>query len=443
MAPARSLRPAALATLLLLASSTRAVETVTYALPDGGLRSAEVLAVTKDELKEFSARVREGGKRQTLTLPSRLVISYRLGDAEASNPWSKRLAKAYQLLAEGKLLTKDNVPGAEELFTSIAYSMEKGVPGQVEPIEPWHNMYALFHLLQTHYEVGATAGDKARLERGLKEVDQFLERTDKPRGRTIEWEVPITERGVEGVKKTKVYTWGDSRLVPEVLLYRARFLRELGRSAEAAAAFDAAAEFVKKSELSPYLLCSAVHEKAAMESKGKPSEEAEGILRAAGNRLRLEAPRQKEPWSQNLVAQAANRELLRGADLLLASADEQKVSYDVPLEKYRQLQEGQGRNDAFLMTGSNAGIGICLFRKGEGQTAYKVLLEVAVRGRDYPEQVARALYYLGLAAPLFADEIDRAGGSGDLVRAEAKRWWSDLAEQFPGSDWTKKVAAGK
>ncbi|MGQ0612262.1 MAG: hypothetical protein ACT4PV_00720 [Planctomycetaceae bacterium] len=433
---------ALLAALAAFAATAAAVETVTYAHPDGGLRSAEVLAVTKDDLKEFSARIKEGGKRQTLTIPSRLVAAYRLGDDEASNPWSKRLSKAYRLLAEGNLVTKDNVPGAEELFTSIAYSTEKGVPGQVEPIEPWHNMYALFHLIVTHYEVGR-GGDKARLERGLKEVDQFVQRSEKPRGRTMDFDVPFTDRGVEGVRKAKIFSWGDSRLVPEVLLYKARMLRELGQTTEAAAAFEAVAEFVKKNDLSPTVLCAAVLEKADMESVGKASEAAEGILRAAGNRLRIEVTRQKEPWSQSVVSQAANRALLRGADLLLASAEEKKVSFDVPLEKYQQLQEGPGKDDPFLMTGSSAGIGICLYEKGEGERAYKVLLRVAVLGREHPEQVARALYYLGFAAPRYADEIDRTGGSGEIARAEGRRWWNDLVEQFPQSPWAKKVPAGK
>ncbi len=433
---------AACAVVGAFAAAAAAVETVTYAMPEGGLRSAEILAVTKDDLKEFSARVKEGGKRQTLTIPSRLVVAYRLGDDEASNPWSKRLAKAYRLLAEGNLVTKDNVPGAEELFTSIAYSTEKGVPGQMEPIEPWHNMYALFHLIVTHYEVGR-GGDKARLERGLKEVDQFLQRSDKPRGRTMDFDVPFTDRGVEGVRKAKIFSWGDSRLVPEVLLYKARLLRELGQTTEAAAAFEAVVEFVKKNDLSPAVLCAAVLERADMESVGKASEAAEGILRTAGNRLRMEVTRQKEAWSQNMVSQAANRALLRGADLLLASAEEKKVSFDVPLEKYQQLQDGAAKEDPYLMTGSSAGIGICLYEKGEGQRAYKILLGVAVLGREHPEQVARSLYYLGLAAPRYAEEIDRAGGNGEIVRVEGKRWWNDLLEQFPASTWAKKVPAGK
>ena len=67
------------------------------------------------------------------------------------------------------------------------------------------------------------------------------------------------------------------------------------------------------------------------------------------------------------------------------------------------------------------------------------MLEVVVRGYAYPEQVARALYYLSRAAPQYAAEIDSQGGKGDFLRAEAKRWQEDLKQRYPSSKWAQKA----
>jgi len=53
--------------------------------------------------------------------------------------------------------------------------------------------------------------------------------------------------------------------------------------------------------------------------------------------------------------------------------------------------------------------------------------------------MARALYYLGRAAKIFADEIDSSGGEGAFLRTEAGRWWADLKARYPSSAWAKKA----
>ena len=131
--------------------------------------------------------------------------------------------------------------------------------------------------------------------------------------------------------------------------------------------------------------------------------------------------------------------LLRGADLLLTSAEQKKVSWDMPLNRYRQLKDGEGKRDPALFMGAQAGIGVCLTEKGNGEGAYQALLEVVVKGNDYPDQMAQALYYLGRASKLFADEVESAGGKGDFLRAESARWWNDLKQRYPTSSWAGKV----
>jgi tetratricopeptide (TPR) repeat protein len=419
----------------LLAGAGGAAETVEYAEPDGALKSAPVVTVNKDEEKEFSARVLLGGRPRRLDIPSRRVISFRRGDPDAVNQWSKRLATGLRLAATGQLATQGTVPGAEETFEKIAYTMEKGVPGEEAAYAalPWHNQYALFYLIETRYRMGA-GGDKAKLQQALASVEEFRQRSVKKA--TIDWEVPA-EKGA--TKKSKVFCWGDSRLMPEVLLLEARILAALGEKEKALAAFDAVIERAKKGDAVPHVLTDAFVAKAEFEAAGQPSEQQESLYRAAGSVLSSLARNQPDDFGKQVVTRAANRALLRGADLLRESAEEQKVTWDTPLGRYQQLKGNEGQRDPALYVGAQAGLGACLVEKGQGEAAYKALLEVIVQATGEPDQMALALYYIGRAAKLFGDEIDSQGGKGDFLRAEAERWWNDLKERYPTSRWAGKA----
>ena len=68
--------------------------------------------------------------------------------------------------------------------------------------------------------------------------------------------------------------------------------------------------------------------------------------------------------------------------------------------------------------GAQAGIGICQTEKGERpKQGYEALLEVVVKGFEYPEQMARALFYHRQGGPAVR-QGDRcfAGGKGDFLR---------------------------
>ncbi|MGH7162248.1 MAG: hypothetical protein ACREID_02090 [Planctomycetota bacterium] len=428
----------ALAAAALLALPARAADTLRYAEDDGSIRTVELITVIKEEPGEFRAKVREGGRSRALVIPSRHIVSLQRGDPDDVNQWSKKLASAYRKMAGGQLLTESNVPGAEEDLEKIAYSVEPGVKGQEreEAISPWQNMYGLAHLISVRLRIGTGGKDPERLKKALANVDEFVKRTQEKAGKKIDWDVPF-EKGT--TKKSKIYAWGENWLLPHVLLDKARILRELGEAEKAAAAFDDVAELVKKNDLSPQVLADAISEKAQMQAAGKSSDDAESILRESGNRLRGDVRQQKDAYGRAVVARAANRALLRGADLLLASAAEGKVSYEVPLARYRQLKEAEGREDPALGVGAQAGIGICLTETGKGREAYDALLGVVIDGYQHPDQVARALYYLGKAAPLFAQELEKQGGKGDFLREEGRRWWADLAERFPVSPWAQKA----
>lgn len=430
-------RWAAFATASLFGGVAGAQEMLEYAEPDGVVKTAPVDRVTKEDEKDFSGRILVGGRPRRLDIPSRRVVSFRRGDADAANQWSKRLATGRRLFATGQLATQATppVPGAEETFEKIAYSTEKGLPGEEEEYAalPWHNEYALFYLIETRYQMGVQ-GDKTKLTQALANVEEFKQRSVKKA--SIDWEVPAAQGAT---KKSKVFCWGDSRLLPHVLLLEARILAAQGEKDKAIAAFDAVIERTKKPDAPPTLLTEAFIAKAEFEATGQPSEQQESIFRAAGTTLSGLARNQPDEYGKSVVTRAANRALLRGADLLRESAEQQKVTWDTPLARYQQLQAGEGQKDPAVRLGAQAGIGACLVEKGQGEPAYKALLPVVVGGEADPEQVALSLYYIGKAAQLFADEVDRQGGKGDILRAETERWWGDLKARYPTSRWAERA----
>ena len=422
----------------LLATAARADNLLTYAEPDGTIRTVAVERLQKDTESEFVARVRVAGRLRSLRIPARQVVSFLRGSSSDINQWSKSLAKGRRLMAAGRIATVGTVPGAEEMFIKCAYSTEKGTRGQeaTEQIRPWHNKYALFHLIEARYRLGKEKGDKDRLAAALADIEQFKKRSSSKRGRRIDWEVP----GAEGTVSTqKVYSWGETRLTPLVMLYHARILAAQGDKQGAMAAYDALLTHLQKSKGSPALMKTTVIEKAETAAAGLESEQAEQAFASAGNKLSAMAGSQTDVFGQTTLRRAANQALLRGADLLLKSAGAGKLSYDQPLQRYLGLKAGKGSQDPAVYMGALAGIGICLTEKGNGRQGYEALLEVVVRGYEYPEQMARALFYLGKAAPLYAKEIEASGGKGEFLRAEAVRWLKDLKDRYPSSEWASRV----
>lgn len=421
-----------------LAAPALAADMLVYADKEGKIHRVQVVSVSKDDGKEFNARVLIGGRKRKLQIPARLVVSFRRGDPDAKNQWAKGLARGKRLKSSGQLATEGTVPGAEETFEKIAYTTEKGIPGEEEAYAalPWHNMYALYYLIETRYVMGTGGGEtaEAKLEAALGDVEQFKLRSVKKK--KISWQVP----GAKGsTRKQNVYCWGTNRLQPLVLLYEARILAALKQKDKALNAFDVVIDLAKKKSLSPNLLTQAIVGKAELQAEGEPSDKQESIFRSAGTTMAGMARSQPDPYGQAVLGTASNQALLRGADLLLVSALEKKVAWDMPLERYRRLRDAEGKRDPALYMGAQAGIGVCLTEKGEGEEAYRTLLEVAVKGHEFPDQMAQALYYLGRACRVYADEVDASGGKGDFLRDETSRWWADLQQRYPRSRWAEKV----
>jgi len=421
----------------LLAAPAAATDMLVYADKDGTIHRVQVYSVSKDDGKDLNSRILVGGRKRKLSIPARMVVSFRRGDPGAKNQWAKGLARGKRLMSSGQLATEGTVPGAEETFAKIAYTTEKGIPGEEEAYAalPWHNMYALHYLIETRLRMGTSGeGSEAKLQAALGNVEQFRLRSTKKK--KMPWQVP----GAKGsTRKQTVYCWGNNRLLPEVLLYEARILAALKQKDKALNAFDVVIGIVKKQNLSPHLLTQAIVGKAELQAAGEPSDKQESIFRSAGTTMAGTARSQPDAFGRGALGRAANQALLRGADLLLRSAEEKKVSWDMPLDRYRKLKDAEGKRDPALYMGAQAGIGVCLTEKGQGEEAYRTLLEVAVKGHEYPEQMALALYYLGRACRVYADEVEAGGGKGDFLRDESSRWWADLQQRYPRSRWAEKV----
>ncbi len=414
-------------------------EQLTYAEEDGSIKTVQVESVTKITDKEWKGLIDVAGRRKSFTIPMRRVVTFRRGDTSEINQWSKLLAHGKRLLAAGQLATQGVVPGAEETFSKIAYSTEKGTKGQedTERIETWHNMYATLYLIETRLEMGRK-GDGAKLGSALATIQEFRTRTQGKPPKEVQVQV-VDPKGVQ--RAQNVWCWGETHLTPDVDLLEARVLAAQGQMDAAKGVLDRLIDEAKKGVFSPHLLTDAVILKSDVEAAGMASEGQETVFRAAGVNLSSLSRNQPDLFGKKVLGRASNMMLLRGADLLLASAEQQKSTYDLPLARYTELRQTEGKSDPVLAIGATAGIGICLTEKGQGEAGYRALLEVVTQGYEHPEQMARALYYLGKAAPVFAKEIDAQGGDGGFLRAEAARWWADLRERFPTSDWAARAKA--
>jgi len=431
---------AALLAGVLLAPSANAADELVYADKDGTLHTVSLETVTKSDGTKFIGYIRVGGRRKSVRIEARQIVALRRGDSDAVNQWSKGLAKGKRWMAAGRIANQGTVPGAEEQFAKIAYSIEDGTKGQeaTERIHPWLNMYAQYYLIEARLKLGEH-GNEAKLNEALDAVAQFRKRTDAKSRAKIDMQVPDYKGGS---LSARVFGWGSNRLSPFVDLLEARVQAALKDNAKASAAYEKVITEAIRGNGSPILIRDAVIERAAVDAIGQEAQKQEEIYRSAGTKLRGYANRQPDSFGRVLLTHAANRALLRGADLLFESALSGKYGIKVALDRYMSLRDSaEGRTDPALKFGAATGVGSCLVEQGgNGQKAYESLLAVVLEGYEHPDQVARALYYLAKAAPQYADQVEQGGGSGGFLRNEAERWKNDLKQRYPASNWAKKAA---
>ena len=181
----------------LFALPAGAADMLTYAEKDGAVKNAQVFSVRKDEEDDFSAKILSGTRKRWLSIPSRFVVEFRRGDPDAVNQWEKKLNTGLRFMAVGKYATEGTNPGAEETFEKVAYTTEEGIKGEeaAYAVRPWHNMYALYYLIETRYRMGLKGGElaEAKLKTALGNVEEFKKRTAAKEGRKIKWEVPAEQ----------------------------------------------------------------------------------------------------------------------------------------------------------------------------------------------------------------------------------------------------------
>ena len=422
-----------------LAAPGMAADELVYAEKDGSLKTVALDTVSKSDGEKFVGYIRVGGRRKRLSIDARQIVSLRRGDADAINQWSKGLSKGKRWMAAGRIANQGTVPGAEEQFAKIAYSVEEGTKGQeeTEEVHPWMNMYGHYYLIEARLKLGQ-GGNEAKLNEALDTIAQFRKRSEAKSKSKLDMQVPDYKGGS---LSARVYGWGENRLSPHVDLLEARVHAALKDFPKASAAYTKLIEEAVKKNGSPVLIRDAVMERATVDAEGKDAQKQEEIYRDAGTKLRGYANRQPDAFGRDLLTKAANQALLKGADLLFESALAGKYGIKVALDRYASLRDSaEGKKDPALQFGARTGVGSCLVEQGgNGQKAYESLLSVILEGYEYPSQVARALYYIAKAAPQYADEIDKSGGSGAFLREEAARWKNDLKQRYPTSSWAKKA----
>lgn len=426
------------AILLPIATPVWAFETIRYVDKDGVLRTAELDTVTKSNGTEFRGYIRVGGRRKSLKIDARQIVELRRGDSASINQWSKRLAHGLRLMSAGQIGNRGTASGAEETFSKIAFSVERGTKGQeaTERCNSWQNMYAHFYLIEARLNLGAA--NEAKYVQALEAIAQFRQRTAARSTAKIDMSIPDYKGGVRGAR---VFGWGANRLSPYVDLLEARAFAGLKQNDKALAAYDKLISEAVKSSAAPQLIVDAVMGKTVLVASGQEAEKQETVYRSAGTQLRAAAARQPDAFGRKSLTHAANLAMLTGADLLFDAAISGKYGVAVALNRYKALRDSaEGRSDSSLRIGAETGVGMCLVEEGgKGEEAYNALLNVVVSGFEHPEQVNRALYYLSRASPQYADVVEKAGGSGDFLRAEGARWKNDLLQRFPNSKWAKKA----
>jgi len=425
----------------LVVPTTMAADNLTYAEKDGTLKTVALDTVTKSDGDKFVGYIRVGGRRKSLRIDARQIVELRRGDGDAVNQWSKGLARGMRMMAAGRIANQGTAAGAEETFAKIAYSIEDGTKGQeeTERVHPWQNMYGQYYLIEARLKLGQ-GGNEAKLNEALDAIAQFRKRTAAKSRAKIDMQVPDYKGGS---LSARAFGWGKNRLSPYVDLLEARVHAALKDPAKAGAAYGKVIEDATRANGSPVLIRDAVMEKAQIEAAGKDAQKAEEIYREAGTKLRSYANRQPDGFGREMLTKSANRALLRGADLLFDSALSGKYGIKVALDRYMSLQDSvEGKKDPALQFGARTGVGSCLVEQGgNGQKAYEALLSVVLEGYEYPDHVARALFYLAKAAPQYGDQIDKSGGSGAFLREEAARWKNDLKQRYPTSSWAKKATS--
>jgi tetratricopeptide (TPR) repeat protein len=439
--------------LLAAAAAAHADEITVVDLSSGKESTIHCWGVTSETWSEVKYREREHSAEKSV--PTLTVVSIRRADKSTS---AQSLRKARADLESGNYkeaadALKDLSGGGPKIDFDTSRRVGFTPFGQGDPRgrgrrPSWISEYAHFFYAKASYLLGTSQGNRQAVEDALLAVD------DRP--------IP----GGDGKQTTGGFlgrfAGGNSRFYPEALWIKAHALVELKQYDDAARTFTQLYQAAQQVPLAP---------RWAYEGMIGPGviNEAKGDLNAARigyggavPTMEVLMERETRPWMMRQYGHYRARAHMRVAAVMLEDAEksDSPAKYSalrLYIEKgspkeIRSYAEGKGwpkeRVDALVAGARDPdvqavslnGLGLAYLHEARPRTEEAMLAfkAVTVEYFQVPEQHARALYYLELAAAQAA----QAPG----VKPEVKTMYQNMAAeadkmlhaQHPKSDWAAK-----
>jgi tetratricopeptide (TPR) repeat protein len=430
-----------------LATGARADEIV-YRDPetcgDVTVHAEEITAETWTEVT-YTERARG----PALTVPTPLVVEIR---RSTDDPQAKRLRSAVRELQRG------NAAEAARVFKTLSgggYSvnLETGArqytpftqndpPGRGKRPE-WIREYAHFYYAKALVEQGESSGDHAVLEEALLALDDGV--------------VPGVDGNVHSGGFLKRFEGGNSRWLPEAMLLKARALGDLGRTDEARKAYD---------DLKAKAIGIAIGPRWAFEAllgPGRLAEQGGNALdavtqygRAADLMIQLLRD-ETQPCYRRELGRLYSEARMHAAGVMLEQAEKNKspaefatlrayIQAGTPealrhdpkvtvLPKSQQDAIVAGAMDPAVQAVAQNGLGLAYLQEKQYGAAILAFRSVEVTAFEVPEQHARALHYLAVAA----------GEAAKTAQGDAKAYYEGIRDasvqrlkaEHPDSPWSR------
>lgn len=433
--------------LFLLAPSVATADEIVY-------RNAETCAEITVRAPEITSETwtkvmyREKTRGPEITIPAALVLRV---NRDATTQDQKRLLNAIGELERGNLsearrqLKIMSGGGYKQDLDSgqlVYMPFTANDPESSKRRPPWSREYAHFYYAKALYLEGKENKDTELLKQAyLALVDQ---------------KVP----GGDGKQTTggflQRFSGGNSRFYPEAMLLAAESLVALDRYADAAKGYQALSDAALKVDMGPRWAYEAkLGPGRIAEAKGDDRKAYEAYVDTA-NYMKLIIGKEVRPCIRREIGRYFSLARTEAARVLLRQAEENKspteflklrnfIEESTPAaleKKFGSLPKAQ--RDALVQGALDSGVQ-AVMENGKGlaylndklyEDAILAFRAVEVKYFQVPEEHARALHYLALAAEAAAGEArqDEARKLFESYRDGARR---RLREEHPNSRWAK------
>jgi len=440
--------------LLLGAPATALADEIVYMDPE---TCAETTVRVEDVVSETWTEVKfkETARGPEVSVPTALVVDIRRDTANASQQ-VKDLQNAIGELKRGNLAEarralkilsgggyKQNLETGKLEYQSFAAN---DPPGQRNR-PAWNDEYAHFFYAKALFLEGEAKQDKELLGQA------YLALVDQP--------VPGGEKDKDGKpKKTggflQRFGGYNSRWYGEAMDLAARALVGLGRYDEAEKAFKALGDEALAADIGPmWAYASKLGPGRIAEAQGKYLDAIRGYKDAA-NFMRLLLPRETRGCFRRMIGRLYSRGRMEAARVMLQRAEKNKSPAELaelrgfiqestpdairqafqslPASQRQPLEEGA--LDPQVQSVMQNGLGFTYLLEEKFEDAVLAFRSVEVKYFQVPEEHARALHYLALAADGAAKKApgDAARKLYETYRDEARR---RLKIEHPDSSWAK------